>query len=223
MPGLTPEMLLAAYAAGFFPMAERGDDPDIFWVDPDRRGILPLDAPHIPRRLARTVRQGRFTIRVDTAFAAVVAGCAEAGPGRPSTWINSTIAEAYADLFRLGHAHCVEAWVERAGEPPLLAGGLYGVSMGGAFFGESMFSRVTDASKVAFVHLLARLRAGGYALLDTQFVTDHLARFGTVEIPRTAYRRRLAAALRVPARWDVDPAADLTALIAPPAQGDPPP
>jgi leucyl/phenylalanyl-tRNA--protein transferase len=208
MPGLTADMLLAAYAAGVFPMSDSADDPDVFWVEPRRRGVLPLDAFHVPRRLARTVRKGRFAIRSDTSFEAVVAGCAEAVPDRPSTWINRAIAEAYAELFRRGHAHTVETWLGDR-----LVGGLYGVAIGGAFFGESMFSRETDASKVALVHLVAKLRAAGYVLLDTQFTTEHLARFGVVEIPQAAYRRRLAAALRVATDWSADPAGALADLV----------
>jgi leucyl/phenylalanyl-tRNA--protein transferase len=191
---LTPELLLRAYAIGIFPMAEDADDPDIFWVDPERRGILPLEAFHVPNRLRRTIRQGRFEIRVDSAFEAVMRGCADPGPDRPTTWINDRILALYGALFRMGHAHSVEAW--RGGE---LAGGLYGVRLGAAFFGESMFSRAPDASKVALVHLVARLKLGGFNLCDTQFVTRHLAQFGAIEIPRAAYRRRLAAALRTEA------------------------
>ena len=167
---LTPEILLAAYAAGVFPMAESADDPELFWVDPHRRGIIPLDAFHLPRRLRRVVRQGKFEIRCDSAFEEVVRGCAEATEKRPNTWINDEIVRLYAALFERGAAHSVEC--RRGGA---LVGGLYGVSIGAAFFGESMFSRETDASKVALVHLVARLRLGGYRLLDTQFLTPHLA------------------------------------------------
>ena len=188
---LTPDILLKAYAAGIFPMAETADDPELFWVEPRWRGILPLDGFHVPRRLRRVVRQGHFTLRCDTAFEAVMRGCAEASDKRPNTWINDEILRLYAGLFSRGAAHSVECWHE--GE---LAGGLYGVSLGAAFFGESMFSRVTDASKVALVHLVARLRQGGYRLLDTQFLTPHLAQFGGVEISRARYRRLLADALR---------------------------
>jgi len=188
---LTPDILLKAYAAGIFPMAETADDPELFWVEPRWRGILPLDAFHVPRRLRRVVRQGHFTLRCDTAFEAVMRGCAEASDKRPNTWINDEILRLYAGLFSRGAAHSVECWHE--GE---LAGGLYGVSLGAAFFGESMFSRVTDASKVALVHLVDRLRQGGYRLLDTQFLTPHLAQFGGVEISRARYRRLLADALR---------------------------
>jgi leucyl/phenylalanyl-tRNA---protein transferase len=187
---LTPDLLIAAYTAGIFPMAESADDPELFWIEPQRRGILPLDAFHVPRRLARVVRQGRFEIRVDTDFAAVMRGCAESSEKRPNTWINEEILSIYTALFRRGAAHSVESWREGA-----LVGGLYGVALGAAFFGESMFSRETDASKVALVHLAARLRLGGYRLLDTQFLTPHLARFGGVEISRRDYRRLLAEAL----------------------------
>ena len=201
-PELTPELLLRTYAAGIFPMAEDADDPTIFWLDPEERGILPLDGFYVPRRLRRTLRSNPFEIRLDTAFEAVVAGCAEPGPGRASTWINEEIARLYSGLARLGHAHSVECW-----RGDVLVGGLYGVSIGGAFFGESMFSRETDASKVALCHLVARLRRGGYTLLDTQFVTDHLTRFGALEISRDDYHRRLAAALRVDARFYLGPLA----------------
>jgi len=188
---LTPDILLRAYAAGIFPMAESAEDPELFWVDPKRRGIIPLDAFHVPRRLGRVVRQNVFTIRCDTAFEDVMRGCAESSDKRPNTWINDEILDLYGGLFARGAAHSVECWHE--GE---LVGGLYGVSLGSAFFGESMFSRVTDASKVALVHLVARLRYGRYRLLDTQFLTPHLAQFGGIEITRARYHRLLAEALR---------------------------
>ena len=188
---LTPEILLKAYMAGIFPMAESADDPELFWVDPERRGILPLDDFHIPRRLRRVVRQERFAVRVDSDFRGTVAGCAEATDKRPNTWINAEIVRLYTALHTLGFAHSVECW-----DGDALAGGLYGVAIGGAFFGESMFSRATDASKVALVHLVALMRQGGYRLLDMQFVTPHLTQFGAVEIPRAQYRRLLADALR---------------------------
>jgi leucyl/phenylalanyl-tRNA--protein transferase len=188
---LTPEILLHAYAAGIFPMAEAADDPELFWVDPTRRGIIPLDAFHVPRRLARVLRQNRFTVRCDTAFAAVMQGCAGASETRPSTWINDEILQLYGALFARGNAHSLECWLDEK-----LVGGLYGVSLGAAFFGESMFSQVTDASKVALVGLVARLRAGGFRLLDTQFLTPHLAQFGGIEISRARYHRLLAEALR---------------------------
>jgi leucyl/phenylalanyl-tRNA---protein transferase len=187
---LTPDILLAAYAAGVFPMAESADDPELFWVDPHRRGILPLDGFHVPHRLRRVIRQGSFEIRCDSAFEDVIRGCAEATEKRPNTWINDEIVRLYAALFARGAAHSVESW-----QDGVLAGGLYGVSIGAAFFGESMFSRITDASKVALVHLAARLWLGGYHLLDTQFLTPHLARFGGVEITRARYHRLLADAL----------------------------
>jgi len=171
-------------------MAESADEPELFWVDPRRRGILQLDAFHVPRRLRRVIRHGSFEIRCDTAFEEVIRGCAEATEKRPNTWINDEIVRLYASLSGRGAAHSVEAWLDGR-----LAGGLYGVSIGAAFFGESMFSRVTDASKVALVHLVARLRLGGYRLLDTQFLTAHLARFGGIEISRSHYHRLLAEAL----------------------------
>lgn len=187
---ITPDVLLKAYACGIFPMAESADDPTLFWVEPEWRGVIPLDDFHIPKRLARTVRQDLFEVRVDTDFAAVIDGCAAPAPGRTKTWINRRIRRLYGELFRRGHCHTVECWLD--GE---IVGGLYGVSLGAVFFGESMFSTVTDASKVALVHLVARLRAGGYGLLDTQFVTDHLLRFGAVEVPREIYGRKLEESL----------------------------
>jgi len=192
-PRITPDLLLRAYASGLFPMADSADDPDLFWVEPEMRGVLPLDAFHIPKRLARTVRQAPFEIRFDTAFDEVVSACAESVENRPSTWINSTITELYSSLHRLNHAHCVEAW--RDGE---LVGGLYGVSLRRAFFGESMFSRATDASKVCLVHLVNRLRERGFVLLDTQFTTEHLKRFGAIDVPRDDYAGMLADALEGP-------------------------
>lgn len=197
MTRLTPEILLRAYAVGLFPMAEGRDDPTLHWIDPERRGILPLASFHVPRRLRRTVRRGLFEIRCDTAFEDVVRACAAPAKKRSESWINPTIAKLYAELHRMGRAHSVEAW--RDG---LLAGGLYGVSLGAAFFGESMFSHVRDASKVALVHLVARLKKSGFTLLDTQFVTDHLAQFGTVEMPRTGYRQLLSSALDRPAAFE---------------------
>ncbi|HWB51894.1 MAG TPA: leucyl/phenylalanyl-tRNA--protein transferase [Stellaceae bacterium] len=188
---LTPQILLKAYMAGIFPMAESADDPELFWVDPERRGILPLDGFHLPRRLRRVVRQARFDLHVDRDFAATIAGCAEATEKRPNTWINREIVRLYTALHAQGFAHSVECRQSGA-----LVGGLYGVAIGGAFFGESMFSRATDASKVALVHLVALLREGGYRLLDMQFVTPHLLQFGAVEVPRAQYRRLLADALR---------------------------
>jgi leucyl/phenylalanyl-tRNA--protein transferase len=195
-PQVTPEILLAAYAQGIFPMAERRDDPTLFWVSPEQRGIIPLADFHVPRRLARTVRSQRFAVTSDAAFLAVIHACAEAAPGRKESWINAEIVRLYSALHSSGHAHSIECW--REGE---LVGGLYGVSLGGAFFGESMFSRHRDASKVALVHLVAQLKRGGFVLLDAQFLTAHLAQFGTHEIPRAAYLRRLSEALSVPAIW----------------------
>ena len=191
---LSPDLLLRAYAAGLFPMAESAEDPDLFWIDPDPRGVLPLDRFHLPRRLKRTLRSGQYEVRVDTAFDAVMRGCAEPTEMRPKTWINDEILRLYGALYDQGYAHSVEAW--REGE---LVGGLYGVALRGVFFGESMFSRSADASKVALVHLVARLVKGGFRLLDTQFVTDHLRRFGAVEIPRADYHRQLERALAVEA------------------------
>ena len=195
-PHVTPEILLAAYAQGIFPMAERRDDPELYWVSPERRGIIPLDAFHVPKRLARTVRADRFTVTSDLAFVEVMQACAAPAPGREQSWINDEILRLYTALHASGHAHSIECWHERR-----FAGGLYGVSLGAAFFGESMFSCVTDASKVALVHLVARLIEGGYRLLDTQFLTAHLARFGTVEIPRDEYLARLKIALAQEAYW----------------------
>ncbi|MDA0230432.1 MAG: leucyl/phenylalanyl-tRNA--protein transferase [Proteobacteria bacterium] len=187
---LSPELILRAYACGVFPMAERQDDPSVFWVDPDWRGVIPLDEFHLPRRLGRTVRSGKFQITVDQAFDQVIRTCAERTAQRMESWINGDIVKVYGELHRLGNAHSVECWSGTE-----LVGGLYGVSLGAAFFGESMFSRKTDASKVALVHLVERLRAGGYTLLDTQFVTAHLTGFGAVELPRGTYLEQLRAAL----------------------------
>jgi leucyl/phenylalanyl-tRNA---protein transferase len=195
-PGLTPEILLRAYAEGLFPMAERRGDPTLYWVSPEKRGIIPLDTFHVPHRLARTVRSGRFTVTADRAFRAVMQACAAPAPGREETWINEEILRLYTALHAGGHAHSIECW--QAGT---LAGGLYGVRLGAAFFGESMFSRARDASKVALVHLAQALRRGGFVLLDTQFITAHLARFGAIEIPRERYLVRLADALNREAIW----------------------
>lgn len=185
---LTPDLLLRAYAAGVFPMAESRDDPEVFWVDPRDRGVLPLDGFHMSRSLRRRLRSGMYEVSVNQAFEAVIDGCAD----RPETWINATISALYADLFRLGRAHSVEVWEDND-----LIGGVYGVALGGAFFGESMFSRRTDASKVALAYLVDRLRQGGFALFDTQFITDHLASLGAIEIPRETYHRLLGNALSV--------------------------
>lgn len=190
MSELTADVLLRAYAYGVFPMAEDSTSQELFWIDPEERGILPLDAFHLPRRLRKTVRQNPFTIRVDTAFRQVMEACAASRPGREGTWINDQILSLYTELHEKGFAHSVECW--QGGK---LVGGLYGVRLGAAFFGESMFSEVKDASKVALVHLVARLRHGGFLLLDTQFVTDHLAQFGAVEIPRADYKLLLQRAV----------------------------
>lgn len=190
-PRVTPEMLLRAYAIGIFPMAESRHDPHLYWIDPDQRGILPLDQFHVARSLRKTILKGPFQVTADRAFEDVVAGCAEPAPGRRQTWINDTIFDLCRKLHVMGYAHSVETWLD--GE---LVGGLYGVSLGGAFFGESMFSRETDASKIALVHLVARLKQGGFTLLDTQFVTKHLERFGAREIPRDSYRQLLNEALK---------------------------
>ncbi|QOG05616.1 leucyl/phenylalanyl-tRNA--protein transferase [Aureimonas sp. OT7] len=197
MVSITPELLLRAYASGIFPMAESATDRSIHWIDPSERGIIPLDGLHIARRLARTIRSQPFDIRFDTAFPAVVDRCAEPQPGRTETWINRTIRDLYLQLFRMGHAHSVEAW-----EGDDLVGGLYGVSLGGAFFGESMFSRRSDASKIALAYLCARLRKDGFVLLDTQFLTAHLASLGAIEVSRRRYHALLAAALEVDAAFD---------------------
>lgn len=187
---ITPQVLLKAYACGIFPMAESADDPGLFWVEPEVRGVLPLDGLHVSRSLRKTIRQARFELTVDRAFADVMDGCAESTPDRPKTWINRRIRQLYGQLHELGHAHSVECWLD--GE---LAGGLYGVKLGAAFFGESMFSRATDASKVALVHLVDRLAAGGFQLLDTQFTTPHLKRFGAVDVPRSRYNKMLEKAV----------------------------
>lgn len=196
MTELTPEILLRAYALGVFPMAEGRHQQEIYWVDPKERGVLPLEAFHVPRRLRRTVRQRPFEVVADRAFEQVVRACAEPAPDRPDTWINMEILRLNQRLFEMGFAHTVECWKEGR-----LVGGLYGIAIGGAFFGESMFSRERDASKVALVHLAARLRRGGFQLLDTQFITRHLEQFGAREIPRSDYRQRLARAIAAPARF----------------------
>lgn len=190
MTRFTVDDLIKCYERGVFPMADSRTDDSVFLVDPDWRGVLPLDEFHIPKRLARTVRAGVFTVRVDTAFEAVVANCAAERPGRTETWISGAIQDLYGQLFRRGLAHSIECWQDGQ-----LVGGLYGVALGGAFFGESMFSTARDASKVALVHLVARLIAGRYTLLDTQFITEHLTQFGVRDISRQDYQRRLGFAL----------------------------
>jgi leucyl/phenylalanyl-tRNA--protein transferase len=188
---ITPEILLRAYSAGLFPMAESADDTEIYWVQPEVRGIIPLDGFHISQSLAKVLRKKPFEIRFNTAFARVMAMCAESTPDRPTTWINPLILKLYRELHRMGYAHSVEAW-----EHDVLVGGLYGVSLGSAFFGESMFSRRTNASKVCLAHLVERLKSRGYTLLDTQFTTDHLKTMGAIDVPRRHYEKLLEQAMR---------------------------
>jgi leucyl/phenylalanyl-tRNA--protein transferase len=197
---LTADLMLRAYRHGLFPMAETRRGERLYWLDPEQRGILPLDRFHLSRRLARTVLSDAFTVTVDQDFAGTIEGCASSAPGREDTWINPQIERLFGELHRIGHAHSVES--RQHGE---LVGGLYGVAIGGVFFGESMFSLARDASKVALVHLVARLRLGGFQLLDTQFVTAHLTQFGAEELPREEYKARLASALGAPARFPVAP------------------
>src|SRR3954468_7435372 len=198
---ITPELMLRAYRAGLFPMAESRRGDRLYWLDPERRGIIPLDGGFpLPKRLLRTTLSGLYRVTADADFAGAIAGCAAPAPGREDTWINPEIEFLFLSLHRQGHAHSVEVWQGEA-----LVGGLYGVVLGGAFFGESMFSRARDASKVALVHLVARLRLGGFTLLDSQFVTAHLAQFGAIEVSRDAYKALLAASLDAPARWVGDP------------------
>ena len=192
-PAITPEILLRAYSIGLFPMAEAADDPEIFWVDPEMRGILPLDAFHVSKSLQKTVRKKPFDIRFDTDFEGVIALCAQPADDRPSTWINETIRKLYRELHHMGHAHSVEAY-----DGNELVGGLYGVSLGAAFFGESMFSRRTDASKICLVHLVERMKAKGFELLDTQFTTEHLKTFGAIDVPKDDYLKLLHAAVNSP-------------------------
>lgn len=194
-PAITPEILLRAYSIGLFPMAESALDPEVFWVEPELRGVLPLDAFHVSKSLAKAVRQQPFDIRRDKAFEEVVSSCAEAAPDRPTTWINSTIRSLYKQLHAMGHAHSVEAWQDNQ-----LVGGLYGVSLGAAFFGESMFSRRTNASKICLVHLVDHLRAQDFRLLDTQFTTEHLRTFGAIDIPKQEYLTLLKEAIELPDR-----------------------
>jgi leucyl/phenylalanyl-tRNA--protein transferase len=209
---VTPSLVLRAYACGIFPMADSADDPTLYWVEPKLRGVLPLDSFHVPRRLARTVRSDRFEIRVDSDFDAVISACATPGPERRATWINAPIRRLYGALFRLGHVHTVEAWREGR-----LVGGLYGVRLRGAFFGESMFSFERDASKVALAHLAARLKLGRFKLLDAQFMTPHLAQFGAIEVPRDDYVKLLDAAIAEEAAFPADErlgGAEALALLA---------
>ena len=194
MMEITPEVLLKAYACGIFPMSESADDPGMFWVEPDMRGVIPLDGFHVPKRLARTVRQGVYDVTANKSFSRVLALCAEDTPDRPDTWINGRIAALYNELHKMGYCHSIECWQNEE-----LVGGLYGVCLQGAFFGESMFSRARDASKVALVHLVERLNVGGFALLDTQFNTDHLSQFGAISVPKKDYEVMLEEALEVEA------------------------
>lgn len=200
---LTPDLLLRAYRLGLFPMAEARESRTLHWLDPEARGVLPLHGFHIPRSLMKTLRAGRFTVTADADFPAAIAACAAIRENRPETWINEEIERLFTELFALGFAHSVETW-----ENGRLVGGLYGVALGGAFFGESMFSTATDASKVALVHLVARLRIGGFKLLDTQFVTTHLSQFGATEVPREDYKTLLARAVDEPATWRLGIAPD---------------
>lgn len=188
---ITPQVLLKAYACGIFPMSESADDPGMFWVEPELRGILPLDQFHIPRSLRKSMRKSGFEFRIDGDFEAVIDACAEATPDRPSTWINKRIRSLYIQLHEMGNAHSFETWFDGK-----LVGGLYGVRLGSAFFGESMFSRVTDASKAALVFLVQEMRKNKFILLDTQFTTEHLERFGVIEIPQETYQERLEEALQ---------------------------
>ena len=209
---ITPELMLRAYRIGLFPMAESRDSATLYWLDPELRGVIPLRGFHLSRRLWRTVRQGRYRISANTAFARVLKECAAPRRGSFDSWINSEITALFTTLHGQGHAHSVEAW-----EGDALVGGLYGVTIGGAFFGESMFSRADDASKVALVHLVARLRLGGFTLLDAQFTTSHLAQFGTEEVPKAEYKARLAQAVEVDAVFPAEPdpaavAAEIAAL-----------
>lgn len=211
MVDITPDLVLRAYAAGYFPMAESARSDILLWVDPPQRGILPLDGLHVSRSLRRLLRRGRFAVTVNRAFDRVIKACAEATPDRPETWINDDILALYGALHRRGHAHSVECW-----DGDVFAGGLYGVSLGGAFFGESMVSRRTDASKVALVHLVAQLRVDGFMLLDTQFRTEHLARLGCVEIPKNDYEQMLDAALAILPRFaGCDRGPELTEILEP--------
>ena len=193
---ITPELIIRAYRAGIFPMSEDASDENLFWVSPELRGILPLDGFRLSTSLRKAMRRSGFNVRVDTDFEAVIDACATVGADRETTWINGTIRQVYGQLFARGVAHTVEVW-----DGPELVGGLYGLAIGGAFFGESMFHRRTNASKIAMAHLVARLNAGGFVLLDTQFLTDHLESLGGIEISREDYEERLADALTYQADW----------------------
>ncbi len=193
---ITPELIVRAYRAGIFPMSEDAEDEDLFWVSPEMRGIIPLDGFRLSTSLRKAIRKSGFVVKVDTDFEGIIEGCATVGADRDTTWINRTIRAVYGELFRRGVAHTVEVW-----DGAELVGGLYGLAIGGAFFGESMFHRKTNASKMAMAHLVERLKAGGFVLLDTQFVTDHLASLGGIEIPREQYEERLAEALLIAGDW----------------------
>lgn len=207
---ITPELMLRAYRIGLFPMAESRDAQTLYWLDPEQRGVIPLDGFHLSRRLARRVRQAPYRITANRDFARVITECAAPRPNSTDSWINGEIRALFLALHAQGHAHSVEAWQGEA-----LVGGLYGVALGGAFFGESMFSRADDASKIALVHLVARLRLGGFTLLDAQFQTAHLAQFGTEEVPRAIYKQMLAVAVEIPAHFPAEPdPAELAAEIA---------
>jgi len=193
---LSPEMLLSAYAHGIFPMAESAQSNDLFWVDPDDRGVIPLDGFHLSKSLKKKMRRNQLDVRVDTNFLAVISNCAADRRDSQETWINDEITDLYHALFRAGHCHTVEVWSDGN-----LVGGLYGIAIGGAFFGESMFHKVADASKIALAHLVDRLNVGGFQLLDTQFITDHLRSMGAIEIPRAQYHKRLSDALQLDADY----------------------
>jgi leucyl/phenylalanyl-tRNA---protein transferase len=200
---ITPEILLRAYAIGLFPMAESAEDETLFWVEPEQRGVFPLRGLHLARSLAKTIRSDRYDVVVDRDFDAVIEACAEPAPGRTTTWINGRIRSLFGTLFQQGHVHTVEAYSDGA-----LVGGLYGLHLGSAFFGESMFHRATDASKVCLAHLAARLLAGGFTLLDTQFITPHLASLGAVELSKAHYRKLLASAIQQEANFYPEAARD---------------
>ncbi len=220
MSTITPQIVLRAYAAGIFPMAESAEDNALYWIEPDERGIIPLDGLRISQSLRKAVRRQAFDIRIDTDFAAVIAACAEKTPDRKSTWINARIRALYTQLFRMGCCHTVECW-----QDDTLVGGLYGVRIGAIFFGESMFSRQTDASKVALVHLVARLNAGGFKLLDAQFVNPHLERLGAISVPKAAYHELMEPLLALDADFraftaDHDPG-EVLRLASPQSSGTP--
>ncbi|MBK9078762.1 MAG: leucyl/phenylalanyl-tRNA--protein transferase [Hyphomicrobium sp.] len=216
---ITPQVLLKAYSCGIFPMAESADDPALYWIEPQHRGVLPLNATHFPRRLLRTVRTTPLTVKIDTDYDAIIDGCSASRPGRTSTWINKRIRNLYRELFDRGVCHTVEVW-----NGDRVVGGLYGVALKGAFFGESMFSFERDASKIALVHLVARLISGGFRLLDTQFTTDHLRQFGTIELDRDQFQIELEIALRADGDFNALPAdvhgEDVVAMIAHMAPAD---